>query len=88
MACAAACPPVTQSDPAAGRPGAYLRVLTEGAVGTGSEVTVLSRPDVAVTVAESMEAFYGDREIMLRLLDVEGRGYKWDEISEGVLNRV
>jgi MOSC domain-containing protein YiiM len=73
---------------AAGRPGAYLRVLTEGVVETGAELTVLSRPDIAVTVAESMQAFYGDREIMLRLMDVEGRGYKWDEFSEAVLNRV
>jgi MOSC domain-containing protein YiiM len=73
---------------AAGRPGAYLRVLTEGEVWAGAELTVLSKPQVEVTVAESMLAFYGDREIMVRLMDVEGRGYKWDEISEAVLNRV
>ena len=73
---------------AAGRPGAYLRVLAEGEVWAGAELTVLSRPQVAVTVAESMLAFYGDRDIMVRLMDVEGRGYKWEEISETVLNRV
>jgi len=73
---------------AAGRPGAYLRVLTEGEVWAGAELAVLSRPQVAVTVAESMLAFYGDRDIMVRLMDVEGRGYKWEEISETVLNRV
>ena len=72
---------------AAGRPGAYLRVLTEGAVGAGAELTVLSRPDVAVTVAESMQAFYGDRDIMLRLIEVEGRGYRWDQFSASVLSR-
>jgi hypothetical protein len=34
-----------------------------------------------------MLAYYGDRDIMRRLLDVEGRGYKWDEIGASVLSR-
>jgi MOSC domain-containing protein YiiM len=72
---------------AAGRPGGYLRVLTEGDAGAGDEITVLSRPDVAVTVAEGMAAFYGDREIMARLLQVEGRGSGWDELGAEVLSR-
>ncbi len=70
---------------AAGKPGAYLRVLTEGTVGAGDDLAVLSRPDQAVTVTESMQAYYGDREIMSRLLTVEGRGCKWDEIGAEVL---
>ena len=48
---------------------------------------MLHRPRQAVTVAESMLAYYGDREIMRRLLTVEGRGDKWDEIGAGVLSR-
>jgi MOSC domain-containing protein YiiM len=72
---------------AAGRPGAYLRVLTEGTVRVGDELTVLARPKQAVTVAESMLAYYGDRDIMRRLLDVEGRGAKWDEIGAVLLSR-
>ncbi len=72
---------------AAGRPGAYLRVLTEGTVSAGSDLSVLSRPERAVTVAESMLAYYGDREIMRRLLEVEGRGDKWDKIGAAVLSR-
>jgi MOSC domain-containing protein YiiM len=71
---------------AAGRPGGYLRVLTEGTVGTGDELEVLSQPDVAVTVAEAMRAFYGDRELMARLLRVEGRGSAWDEIGADALS--
>jgi MOSC domain-containing protein YiiM len=69
------------------KPGAYLRVLIEGSVGPGDELTVLSRPEQAVTVAESMQAYYGDREIMRRLLMVEGRGDKWDDIGAAVLSR-
>jgi MOSC domain-containing protein YiiM len=72
---------------AAGRPGAYLRIITAGAVGAGDQLRVLSRPEPAVTIAESMLAYYGDRDIMRRLLDVEGRGYKWDEIGASVLSR-
>jgi MOSC domain-containing protein YiiM len=71
----------------AGRPGAYLRVLSEGSVQAGDELTVLSRPDQAVTVAESMRAFYGDREIMTRLLQVAGRSSKWDEIAADQLSQ-
>ncbi len=72
---------------AAGRPGSYLRVLAEGTVGAGDEVRVLSRPAQAVTVTESMQAYYGDREIMNRLLTVEGRGNKWDQIGAALLSR-
>jgi MOSC domain-containing protein YiiM len=73
---------------AARRPGAYLRVLTEGTVGAGDPLEVLTRPEEAVTLAESMDAYYGDREIMRRLLGVAGRGDKWDEIGAAVLGRV
>jgi MOSC domain-containing protein YiiM len=72
---------------AARRPGAYLRVLTAGTVCAGDELTVLTRPAQAVTVAESMQAYYGDRDIMRRLLEVEGRGTKWDEIGAVLLSR-
>jgi MOSC domain-containing protein YiiM len=71
----------------AGRPGAYLRVLSEGNLRAGDDLTVLSRPDQPVTVAESMRAFYGDPEIMSRLLRVAGRGAKWDAIATDVLSR-
>jgi MOSC domain-containing protein YiiM len=71
----------------AGRPGAYLRVLSEGSVQAGDDLTVLSRPEQAVTVSESMRAFYGDREIMTRLVQVAGRGSKWDEIAADQLSQ-
>ena len=71
----------------AGRPGAYLRVLREGVVGAGDGAEVISRPDVRVTIAESMTAYYGDAALMRRLLRVEGRGLEWDHIAPGVLGR-
>jgi MOSC domain-containing protein YiiM len=69
------------------RPGAYLRVLHEGTVAAEDPVEVVSRPDEHVTIAESMTAYYGDAELMARLLRVEGRGLAWDEIAPGVLER-
>jgi MOSC domain-containing protein YiiM len=71
----------------AGRPGAYLRVLDEGTVSAGDPVEVLSRPGERVTIADAMAAYYGDAEIMRRLLRVAGRGAKWDEVAVGVLGR-
>jgi MOSC domain-containing protein YiiM len=73
---------------AAGRPGAYLRVLMPGRVQAGDELTVLDTPTPAVTITESMRAYYGDRDIMRRLLTVEGRGVKWDGIAADVLTTV
>lgn len=71
----------------AGRPGAMLRVLEEGAVAAGDPVEVVSRPAESVTVAEAMRAYYGDAELMRRLLRVEGRGAKWDDVAFSVLGR-
>jgi MOSC domain-containing protein YiiM len=71
----------------AGRPGAYLRVLTAGPVAAGDELNVLSRPDHAVTVAESMRACYGDRDVLLRLLKLDGRAAKWDELAADLVSR-
>jgi len=71
----------------AGRPGAYLRVLSEGGVRAEDDLTVLSRPGQSVTVAESMRAYYGDQEIMTRLLQVAGRSSKWDAIAADVFSQ-
>ena len=51
-----------------GRVGAYLRVLEEGQVSAGDPVEVLARPAGRVTIAESVRAFYGDTDLMRRLL--------------------
>jgi MOSC domain-containing protein YiiM len=45
----------------AGRPGAYLKVLKTGTIAAGDEVTVLSRPDHEVTVADMFAAQDGPK---------------------------
>ena len=72
---------------AAGRPGAYLRVLQDGTAGAGDPIEVLARPADSVTVAEAMLAYYGDAGLMRRLLAVPERDPKWDDVAIGVLGR-
>jgi MOSC domain-containing protein YiiM len=52
----------------AGRPGAYLRVLTEGQVAAGDEVLVLDQPSHGLTVRETLRALTGDRGLAPKLL--------------------
>lgn len=51
-------------------PGAYLRVVTEGEVGAGDEVELLSRPAHGFTVADASRIYHRDRAEASRLLEV------------------
>ena len=48
----------------ASRPGAYLRIVTEGELQTGDEITVLSRPEHGITVANVADAILVDDSLM------------------------
>jgi MOSC domain-containing protein YiiM len=48
----------------AGRPGAYLRILREGALGAGDAVEILSRPEHDVTVALVSAAILLDETLL------------------------
>ncbi|MFL5859754.1 MAG: MOSC domain-containing protein [Solirubrobacteraceae bacterium] len=49
---------------AAGRPGAYLRIMREGDIAAGDEVTVLHRPAHAVTTALVSRALLGEHHLL------------------------
>jgi MOSC domain-containing protein YiiM len=53
----------------AGRPGAYLRIIAEGEIGMGDDITVLSRPDHGLTVGNVERAYYSDRSLVSRFLN-------------------
>ena len=53
----------------ASRPGAYLRIVTEGELGAGDEVTITHRPDHDVTVALVADAILVDESLLPRVAD-------------------
>jgi len=55
----------------AGRPGAYLAVLTEGEVRAGDAITVLDRPEHGLTIEQTFRALTGDRSLAPRLVAAE-----------------
>jgi MOSC domain-containing protein YiiM len=57
---------------AVGRPGPYLRVLTEGEIRAGDEITVTHRPGHGVTVSTMFRALMTDHVLLPELLRVDG----------------
>jgi MOSC domain-containing protein YiiM len=53
---------------AAGRPGAYLRVVREGDIGAGDEIDVVSRPAHGVTSALVSRALLSDPALLTSAL--------------------
>src|SRR6187200_2338488 len=56
---------------AAGRPGAYLRVITPGAIKAGDPIEGIYRPDHQVTITLLFKATTTERELLPRLLAAE-----------------
>jgi MOSC domain-containing protein YiiM len=64
---------------AAGRPGAYLRILAEGEVGAGDPVEVVHRPAHGLTVAEVSRIYHDDHAGASRLLEVPELAGSWKQ---------
>jgi MOSC domain-containing protein YiiM len=62
---------------AAGRPGAYLRIRSEGEVAAGDPIEVVHRPDHGLTVAEVSRIYHADHAAAARLLEVPERAGSW-----------
>ncbi len=63
---------------AAGRPGAYVRVLQEGELAAGDRLHVLSRPDQAVTVGLVATAYHShDAQLTGAVLRAPGLPSSW-----------
>jgi MOSC domain-containing protein YiiM len=69
---------------AAGRPGAYLRILTEGEVAAGDPVQVVHRPGHGLTVAEVSRIYFTDHAAASRLLQVPELAGTWRRWAERV----
>lgn len=59
------------------RPGAYLRIVSEGELGAGDEIRVLERPDHDLTVRDLMRVYVRDRGELGRLLAVPQLSKNW-----------
>jgi MOSC domain-containing protein YiiM len=64
---------------AAGRPGAYLRILEEGDVAAGDPVEVVERPGHGLTVAEFARIYHTDHAGAARLLELPHLDDGWRE---------
>jgi MOSC domain-containing protein YiiM len=64
---------------AAGRPGAYLRIVEHGELGAGDAVTVTDVPAHGVTVALVAHAYHDDHSLAARLLTAPALGAGWPE---------
>jgi MOSC domain-containing protein YiiM len=70
---------------AAERPGAYLRIVREGSVGVGDDVSVISRPQHGLTAALVARAYHADRTLVPRLLEVPELSSSWHDWARKIL---
>jgi MOSC domain-containing protein YiiM len=71
---------------AAERPGAYLRIVQEGALGVGDDVSVIHRPQHGLTVALVARAYHADHTLAPRLLEVAELSDSWHAWAERILS--
>jgi MOSC domain-containing protein YiiM len=64
---------------AAGRPGAYLRILEEGEIGAGDEVRVGERPEHGLTVGDVARIYHQERNRCALLLRAPELAEGWKE---------
>ncbi len=64
------------------RPGAYLRILTEGELGAGDEIRALEKPDHDLTIRDVLRIYARDRQEIGRLLTVPRMSESWREWAQ------
>jgi MOSC domain-containing protein YiiM len=69
------------------RPGAYLRIVQEGDVGTGDSVEVVDQPSHGVTVGLVADAYHHDHELAARLLEAPALAEGWRDWAAKQLER-
>ena len=69
------------------RPGAYLRIVSEGLIAAGDEVRVVGRPDQGLSVRDVFRIYSRDRREAARLLAVPGMSESWKEWARALLRR-
>lgn len=71
----------------AGRPGAYLRIGTEGDVGAGDEVRVVERPDHDLTIGDVFRIYTRDHDEAERVVAAPQISSAWKQWAARVLEK-
>jgi len=69
------------------RPGGYLRIVVEGDVGAGDELSVVERPDHDLTIRDVFRIYARDRHEVARLLAVPKLSESWRGWAEHLVQR-
>jgi MOSC domain-containing protein YiiM len=69
------------------RPGTYLRIIVEGDVGAGDEISVIERPDHDLTVRDVFRIYTHDRHDVARLIAVPQLSESWRGWAEHLVER-
>jgi MOSC domain-containing protein YiiM len=69
------------------RPGAYLRIVAEGAVGAGDDIELVERPERGITIREVLRIFAFDRDDVARLLTAPRLSESWRSWARHLLDR-
>ena len=71
---------------AAGRPGAYLRIIQEGEIGAGDSIEVIHLPKHAITIADLYAAKNGERSKIQEISMVSELSIKYQEWAKALLS--
>ena len=69
------------------RPGTYLRIILEGALGAGDEIRILERPDHDMTIRDIFRIYTRDRGEVERLLAIPRMSESWREWARNRLQK-
>jgi MOSC domain-containing protein YiiM len=69
------------------RPGAYLRIVSEGDVGAGDAIELVSKPDHDLTVRDVFRIYTRDRDECGRIVDVPQMSAAWKRWAQDMLQR-
>jgi MOSC domain-containing protein YiiM len=72
---------------AALRPGSYMRIVTEGDVGAGDAIEVVSKPDHDLSVRDVFRIYTRDRDEVGRLIEVPQISDAWKRWARDMLAR-
>ena len=70
------------------RPGPYMRIVSEGDVGAGDAIEVVSKPDHDLSVRDVFRIYTRDRQECGRLIEVPQMSDAWKRWAREMLERV